>query len=123
MKIFTRVLIILAVLSGFLLAACSAGSGSARVPEDTPVYTQTSTASPFPTPALLTPIPILPMNTPGIPLTETQPVASTPISSTVIEPTPCTPDRCVYQDVFFLSRPIDETLNDQVDVTYRFGST
>lgn len=123
MRIFTNVLVILAALSGFLLVACSAGSGSARVPEDTPVYTQTTTASPFPTPALLTSAPILPTNTPGAPLTETQPVASTPISSTVIEPTPCPPDRCVYQDVFFLSRPIDETLNDYVDVTYRFGST
>ena len=38
-------------------------------------------------------------------------------------PTPCVADQCSYSSQFFLHRPIALPGNDEVDVTYRFGST
>ena len=37
--------------------------------------------------------------------------------------TPCVADQCTYTSQFFLHRPIALPGNDEVDVTYRFGST
>jgi hypothetical protein len=123
MMIFSRFLYFPAVLFGFMLFACSPAFGSEPRPEVTPEYTQTPTTSPVPTLALLTPTSMVPTYTPVISATGTQPGLSTATPSIGLEPTPCPPDLCVYQDIFFLERPINENLNDDVDVTYRFGST
>jgi hypothetical protein len=123
MRINFRVLFILAVLFGFLAPACSAGPGPDRLVTATSVFTQTAFTSATPTQILVSNTPLPPTIDPVSIVLESQPVLNTPTSSLVVEPTPCPPDLCIYQNVFFLDRPIDENLNDRVDVTYRFGST
>jgi murein DD-endopeptidase MepM/ murein hydrolase activator NlpD len=48
-----------------------------------------------------------------------------PIKTTSLPPTPpaCTAQQCFYSTSLLLARPIAPPGNDQVDVTYRFGST
>ena len=42
---------------------------------------------------------------------------------TYLSPTPCTAEQCVYSTSLLLARPVAPPHDDQVDVTYRFGST
>jgi len=51
------------------------------------------------------------------------PPSPTPLPPSQPSPTPCPPDLCAYSSPLFLVRPIAAPGNDQVDITYRFGST
>ncbi len=51
---------------------------------------------------------------------------SAPTSTSTTTPTPqlpCSPEQCIYPGHFFMIRPIPATANDEVDPTYRYGST
>lgn len=62
-----------------------------------------------------------PTHTLGPPTPPPSPISSPTQSSPT--PTACPPDLCTYAAQFFLSRPIAPSNHDQVDPTYRFGST
>jgi murein DD-endopeptidase MepM/ murein hydrolase activator NlpD len=71
-----------------------------------PQASDTPAGEASPTPPLLSESAPAPSPTPGQP-----------------SPTPCPPDLCNFAGVLFLQRPIAPSGNDQVDVTYRFGTT
>ncbi len=127
MKPFIRGILLLGVLSGCLCTACSGDTQTSET-----VANSTSIAATIIESAVSTPA-IEPTSTP-LPITPTIPTPSAtklPTNTPVTEPsptssptaTPCPPDQCVYPGQFFLERPIPETGNTAVDVTYRFGST
>ena len=71
------------------------------------------------------PIPLSP--TPSSP-TLTSPEASLPEATPEqqlegVAATPCPPEQCAYSGVFTLQRPIAQPGNDQIEPTYRFGTT
>ena len=51
---------------------------------------------------------------------EQEPVKS---GATPTPPLPCSPEYCIYQGHFYLTRPISPANNDNIDQTYRYGST
>lgn len=64
--------------------------------------------------------------TPGDAPTQHPPSTAAPTSTPTLAPTPqypCTPEECVYSGHFYLSRPFQEPANDEIDFTYRYGST
>lgn len=57
---------------------------------------------------------------PAVSAVETQP-SPTPLTIAMVNP--CTVGQCVYPSIIAFSRPIASPDNDQVDTSYRFGST
>ena len=61
---------------------------------------------------------------PALPLTASSPAQTpSPTAPSAPLPGPCLDDLCSYSGPLFLRRPIDPPANDNVDTTYRFGST
>jgi murein DD-endopeptidase MepM/ murein hydrolase activator NlpD len=119
--------IFLAILSSGLLSACISGempsaSSQATLPADhtsTPEVVaaaeRTATARPTETP---------PQPPPAAAQQRTT-AAETPTAAPTRLPVPtlCTAGQCIYPGTLLLDRPIAPPYNDQVDGSYRFGST
>ena len=114
-----------------LLPACSSGGATGQKVAPTFEMQSSSTLDPK---ALPGDYPVgEPGRTPGatLPAMETLRPPSpslTPSNLPLATPTsllatPCTAEQCIYSTSLLLARPIAPTGNDQVDVTYRFGST
>ena len=106
--------LILSFTAGCAPASASSGEGAAGAPDagaaqaaatvipDTAAPPPSATATPEPT--------ATPASSP----------TPTPLPPTA---TPCPPDLCSYAFQYFLQRPISPENNDQVDATYRFGTS
>ena len=96
------------IFSFLFLTACTQSSSPATgtVTQQVSTFTPTETATIAPT-VTSTPTPtelVIPSPTPTV-------------------PPPCSPEVCVFPGHFWLARPIASQHNDQVDITYRYGST
>lgn len=110
-------------------AAACAGEGpepslrpSATIPPSPPAQEQaTSPSPPSPSPRPEEGDPLTPSPTAHVEISLTASPA-TQTSPGNVSPS-CPPSPCLYAGQFFLQRPIGPSGNQQVDVTYRFGST
>ncbi|HEX2994639.1 MAG TPA: M23 family metallopeptidase, partial [Anaerolineales bacterium] len=66
---------------------------------------------------------VTPTNTPFLPVPDTPIPTSAPTSTPEVPCDPFTADFCITAGHFILQRPIDSVGNDQIDTTYRYGST
>jgi len=96
----------------FGLAACVPAAAS------TLAVTEPTDAPPTATPSL----PPLILTATDSPTVEAM-VVSTSQPTKTPSPTPCAPDLCIIPNPFLLARPIAPPGRDQIDFTYRFGST
>lgn len=96
----------------FSLAACIPAAASTLVAPESPDILPTA-------PSTLEPVILTPEISPTI--AETAVPTNRPTQTP--SPTPCDPDLCVISNPFLLSRPIAPPGRDQIDFTYRFGST
>lgn len=64
-----------------------------------------------------------PSNTPETVPTSLPPASFTPTATDLPVPTPCPPGMCASASQFIFQRPVAAPGNQQVDITYRFGST
>jgi len=99
------------------LAACVPAAASTLAfpePTDVPV-----TATHIPTKPSLLPLIVTPTGNPTAAATAIPTAQPTNTPS----PTPCATDLCVIPNPFLLARPIAPPGRDQIDFTYRFGST
>jgi murein DD-endopeptidase MepM/ murein hydrolase activator NlpD len=107
MSIRKRTLALIMALFLGLLAACQSGTDgpdqAASLQELTPTQVEAS-ATPVPLPPTLTPTPLIPTPSPTPEL-------------------PCSEQSCAYYGHFWLGRPILPGDNDNIDSTYRYGST
>lgn len=96
------------------LAACVPAAASTLAVPEQKYETPTATAT-------LTPPPVI-ISSPDTPTAEATAIPTARPTKTP-SPTPCAPDLCVIPDPFLLARPIAPPGRDQIDFTYRFGST
>lgn len=137
MKITFRGIVLVGLFVGILGASCAQNpvSGGTAPPKliISPLVAQETNS-------ISTSVPITPQIPPTATLASVSPTSLSPIVTTAepqLKPTeveiqntsltqpadPCAQNSCVYSGQFFLERPIASENNNQVDVTYRFGST
>lgn len=98
------------------LAACVPAAAS------TLVVTEPAAAPPTETPSL-SPATLPPTDTPTVEMTPVSTARPSRAAVPTLSPTPCAPDLCIIPNPFSLARPIAPPGRDQIDFTYRFGST
>lgn len=122
----TRGFLLLGTIAVLLITACSGEfKPEAAAAQVTPEAAKAD-AEPSPSGVITassTPVP--PTSSPAATITPVHAVTAQATASSALPAavTPCPPDLCVIPGQFFLQRPIPETGNTAVDVTYRFGST
>ena len=100
----------------FGLAACVPAAASTLVATETAVAPSTGTPS-------LSPATSTPTDPPTVEATLVSTSQPTWATAPTLSPTPCAPDLCIIPIPFLLARPIVPPGRDQIDFTYRFGST